>query len=575
MGGKVLIVDDEESIRFTFCNFLEEAGYDVATAADYPGAVRLAEQTPFDLVFIDIILEGKSGLDLLRTFRTEHPNCQVIIITGAPSIETASEALRLGALDYIVKPVRQETLLRATAMAIRHKTLEDAKERYRLNMEAIFRSVKDGIISVDRDMQVVEMNASAGKLCRLERDGALKKPLSELTHDCDAACLEVLKTTLTNKQPREAAQIACRASWRSDQTVSVSTSPLLDARHHHIGGVMVIKDQTQLRRLEQSLRDYRQFDRIVGKSECIQKVSTLIKSLANVPTSVLLTGESGTGKELVADAIHALGDRREKPLVKVNCSALTESLLESELFGHVRGAFTGAVQGRMGRFQRADGGTIFLDEIGDISRRMQLRFLRVLEHKEIERVGDATPLKVDVRVIAATNQDLRRKMMQGEFRKDLYYRLKVVEIKLPPLTARRDDIPLLINHFLSRFNHRFGKKIEDVSPAVRDAFMRHSWPGNIRELKNTLEHAFILCNRRVISVGDLPPDFARACLAGPRQYPHDDRSERQAIQEAIARSGGNKSQAARVLGISRRTLYRKIHRHRIAGVSNPTKSGVP
>jgi DNA-binding NtrC family response regulator len=573
MGGKILIVDDEESIRFTFSSFLEEAGYTVATAADYKGAVRLAEKTPMDLVFIDIILDGKTGIDLLRTIKTEHPNCQVIIITGAPSIQTASEALRLGALDYIVKPVRQETLLRAAGIAIRHKSLVDANEHYRLNMEAIFRSVKDGIISVDQDMQVVEMNASAGKLCRLAWSGAMKRTLPDLTHECSAGCLAVLTTTLRKKYPREAARIACRAAWRPDQTVGVSTSPLLDAHHQQIGCVMVLKDQTQLRRLEQSLRDHRQFDRIVGKSESIQKVCALIKNLANVTSSVLLTGESGTGKELVADAIHAMGDRSEKPLVKVNCAALTESLLESELFGHVRGAFTGAVQGHIGRFQRADGGTIFLDEIGDISRRMQLRFLRVLEQKEIERVGDATPLKVDVRVIAATNQNLHHKVMRGEFRKDLYYRLKVVEIKLPPLSARRDDIPLLISHFLTRFNHSLGKKIEGVSPAVRDAFIHHPWPGNIRELKNTLEHAFILCNRPVISVGDLPPDFACTGLADPREHLLDGRSERRAIQEAITRSGGNKSRAARMLGISRRTLYRKIHWHRIADLSNPTKSG--
>jgi two-component system, NtrC family, response regulator HydG len=226
-----------------------------------------------------------------------------------------------------------------------------------------------------------------------------------------------------------------------------------------------------------------------------------------VQTTVLVNGESGTGKELVAAALHNQGTRRNKPFVKVNCSALSEHLLESELFGHVRGAFTGAVANKIGRFQKADGGTIFLDEIGDISLSMQMRLLRVLQEQEFEPVGDSTPIKVDVRVVAATNQDLAEKVQLGTFRRDLYYRLNVVRLIIPPLRNRQDDIPLLVEHFLEKFSQKFQKTLSAVSREVMELFMRHPWPGNVRELEHILEHAAILCPSTTISADDLPQDF--------------------------------------------------------------------
>jgi transcriptional regulator with PAS, ATPase and Fis domain len=340
--------------------------------------------------------------------------------------------------------------------------------------------------------------------------------------------------------------------------VSVVASRLIDGKKDFSGGVMVVRDLTRLLRLERRLEYHQGFDRIVGNSEAIQKVLLLAGNLANVQTSVLITGESGTGKELVADAIHAMGDRSQKLMVKVNCAALTETLLESELFGHVRGAFTGAVQDKIGRFQKADGGTIFLDEIGEISPSMQLRFLRVLEQMEIERVGDSTPIRIDVRVIAATNRDLRQKMLAGEFREDLFYRLNVVEIRMPPLRDRRGDIPLLVKHFLDLFNKKFEKNITSLSPDVNEILMKYPWPGNVRELKNTLEHAFVLCNRNVITAGDLPPDFAASSMAVSQAESNPAGVEERQILQALTLSSGNKSRAAKLLGISRRTLYRKI-----------------
>ncbi|MEM5787363.1 MAG: sigma 54-interacting transcriptional regulator, partial [Syntrophobacteraceae bacterium] len=278
---------------------------------------------------------------------------------------------------------------------------------------------------------------------------------------------------------------------------------------------------------------------------------------------VLITGESGTGKELVAEALHRSGDRSHKPLVKVNCSALPESLLESELFGHVRGAFTGAIRDNVGRFHRADGGTIFFDEIGDISPKVQLKLLRVLEESEFERVGSSTPNRVDVRMIAATNRNLMEKVSHGELREDLYYRLKVVEIRLPPLRDRREDIPLLIDHFRTGFNIKFKKTIEAISSDVLKAFLKYPWPGNVRELEHTMEHAFVLCSGNIITFDHLPADFLSAPANEHRSPDAIQAVDSRAILEALDKTAWNKARAARLLGIDRVTLYRKIKKYNL------------
>jgi transcriptional regulator with PAS, ATPase and Fis domain len=295
----------------------------------------------------------------------------------------------------------------------------------------------------------------------------------------------------------------------------------------------------------------------------MQKVYSLIRALAGVQTTVLITGESGTGKELVAEALHLAGERSHKPLVKVNCSSLPESLLESELFGHVKGAFTGAIRDNVGRFQRADGGTIFLDEVGDISPMIQLKLLRVLEARQFERVGSSTPVKVDVRLIAATNKNLLEKVSLGELREDLYYRLKVVEIRLPPLRDRREDIPLLIDHFRNGFNVKFKKTIEAVSSDVFKAFLKYPWPGNVRELEHTMEHAFVLCCQNIITFDHLPPDFMGAPGIEHRPPDATQAVDSHAILEVLNKTAWNKAKAARLLGIDRVTLYRKIKKYNL------------
>ena len=296
----------------------------------------------------------------------------------------------------------------------------------------------------------------------------------------------------------------------------------------------------------------------------MRKIKNLIRELADVQTTVIITGESGTGKELVVEALHRIGDRLNTPLVKVNCAALSETLLESELFGHVRGAFTGAISNKMGRFERAHGGTIFLDEIGDISPRMQLRLLRVIESGEFERVGESKPVRVNIRVVAATNQDLKQKVAAGEFREDLYYRLKVVEIHLPSLRDRRNDIPLLLEHFLKKFNRTFGRDIGGISTDAFNVLMLHTWPGNVRELENTIEHAFVRCRQGVITVEHLPQEFGEVALqVNFDKGPDGEQQEAQRIRRALIKTDWNKTRAAELLGISRRTIYRKIDQYGI------------
>jgi transcriptional regulator with PAS, ATPase and Fis domain len=331
---------------------------------------------------------------------------------------------------------------------------------------------------------------------------------------------------------------------------------------------MVIRDVTLLRDVERELRERNQFQNLIGRNKTMQDIYSLLEDLANLDTTVLVTGESGTGKELVARALHYSGNRAFKPFTTVNCSALAESLLESELFGHVKGAFTGAFKDKQGRFAAANGGTILLDEIGDISPMIQLKLLRVLQEKEFERVGESTPQKVDVRVIACTNKDLKEKVKRGEFRQDLYYRLKVVEVSLPPLRERLEDLPLLVDHFRQNFNERFNKNIEGISSEVLSRFMDYSWPGNIRELEHVMEHAFVLCHGGTITLKHLPADIRsyEPAEESPRsktkiKSTHEELEE---IRSALAKTGWNKSKAARLLGIGRRTIYRKIEDYQLS-----------
>lgn len=305
---------------------------------------------------------------------------------------------------------------------------------------------------------------------------------------------------------------------------------------------------------------------IIGKSEKLTKMMSLIEQVAPTRASVLVTGESGVGKELVADALHRLSDRKDGPFIKVHCASLSSNLLESELFGHEKGAFTGAVSQKKGRFELADGGTIFLDEIGEIDSATQVKILRVLQEREFERVGGTETVKVDVRIVAATNRDLLEEVKKGNFREDLFYRLNVVHIEVPPLRERKEDIPLLMSSFLEEFNREDNRAIEGFTPAARKAMYAYSWPGNIRQLRNTIESAVVTCRGKVIDTGDLPEQIVAENRAGEvsiRLGVTLSEAEKTVIMSTLDFCEGNKTKASEMLGIGRKTLHRKLEEYNV------------
>ncbi len=563
MKPKILVIDDEKSLRFTFQRFLSDEGYEVDTAADYEEALQRIKQECYDVVFSDILLGDKTGIDVLRAIKEQIPLCPVIMVTGYPNIETASEALRLGAFDYISKPVVKKDLLQVARAALKYRQIAEENERNRINLEAVFRSVSDALIIVDQQGLIQRINEAARRIFDLD-DNVLGQSYREALTLCSSLCSDWLQSTLEAGQSGQLDRIECDHSPSCRQVLTLLTSPLLNAGGVAIGAVLVARDETRLDKLERTLRKRHSFHKMVGASNKMQELYCLLDDLADVPSTVLISGESGTGKELVAEALHKAGVRRNKPLVKVNCAALSDTLLESELFGHVRGSFTGAVKDRIGRFQKAEGGTIFLDEIGDISYKVQLRLLRVLQEREIERIGESTPIKVDIRIVAATNRNLAEMVRQGSFREDLYYRLKVITVELPPLRERKDDIPLLVDHLIDKLNGTMGKEITGISQEVAACFQEYNWPGNIRELEHAMEYAYVRCRQPVIALGHLPDDLLATQgqnSAAPVLVAKED--EMQSICSALEKTAWNKAKAARLLGIDRKTLYRKLAKYEI------------
>lgn len=452
MNNGILVVDDDDAHRGMLRTMLRSWGYTVDEAADGDEAVALVREKAFDVVLTDVRMARMDGIHALKGILEYNPALPVVLMTAYSSVETAVEALRLGAYDYLVKPLDFE--------ALKH-TLEQAIEHSRLSVE----------------------------------NRELRRQLTD-------------------------------AAARPD---------------------------------------------ILGRSQAIKDMLQIISTVAPTEATVLITGESGTGKELVARALHEGSARADKPLVTVNCAALAENLLESELFGHEKGSFTGADRRREGRFMQADGGTLFLDEIGEMPLPLQAKLLRALQQGEVQRVGSDAPINVDVRVLAATNRDLRREAAEKRFREDLYFRLNVISIEVPSLCRRSEDIPLLAAHFLQRFAERNRKTIKGFAPQALDSMLRYSWPGNVRELENAVERAVILCNGDLITGRELPANVVDASPAETADaVPEGDISlaglsldtvERRAIEETLRQTGDNKSEAARRLGFTRATLHNKLRKY--------------
>jgi len=455
MKPRILVVDDEEKLRRVIELQLTSAGFDVDKAASAEEALKLAERA--DLVLTDLKLPGMDGLELLAAIRRQNTNAPVIVMTAFGTIEVAVQAMKAGAIDFLLKPFSLDHL-----MAIVQKGLE----------------------------------------------------------------------------------------------------------------VRALRDEN--RKLREELGKRYEYDNIIGRSPAMQEIFATIERVAPSRATVLLAGESGVGKDLIARAIHFHSPRRDRPFVKINCTALPENLMESELFGYEKGAFTGANTTKPGKFEQADTGTVFLDEIGDVPASIQVKLLRILQEREFERLGSNKTRHIDVRVIAATNQDLRAALEQGTFREDLYYRLNVVPMNIVPLRDRKQDIPYLAEHFLHKYAAEAGNTLQTITPAGMNKLTAYHWPGNVRELENVIERSVVMCTGESLDAPDIKLDNApRPRSAGTEMaLPAGmtlDQYEQELIREALKRADGNKSQAARSLGLTRNALRYRLAQMGIEPDGGPEK----
>ncbi len=420
--------------------------------------------------------------------------------------------------------------------------------------EAILESILDGVFTVDSQFRITSFNKAAENITGYKKEEVLGKNCSEVMKSPDADACPLRKTLETGENVSNyEMEIITKNGKRIP--VSVNTAILYDEKGEMIGGVETFRDMSEIVRLRNEVRHRFSFGNIIGKADCMQIIYDKLEVISVTDSNVLIEGETGTGKDLIARTIHYNSMRKDKPFVKINCAAIPENLLESELFGYKKGAFTGAVMDKMGKFEAADGGTIFLDEIGDMPLSLQAKILRVIEEKEFERLGEVKSRKVDVRVIAATNRPLKELVEQGKFRMDLYYRLNVVRIRLPALRERAEDIPLLLYHFIEVFNKKFNKKVKGVEQRVMDFLLDYSWPGNVRELENVIEHAMIHARGDLIRFDNLPDYLFEEGKSGAVSLVD---VEREHILRVLKSVNNNKTRASKILGISRSTLWRKL-----------------
>ncbi len=560
--NSILIVDDSYENLTVLRQLLTENGYRVRPALNGETALTSVENDAPDLILLDIMMPDMNGYEVCRRIKSDknYNSIPIIFISALDETEDKIKGFSQGGVDYITKPFQAEEVLARVRTHLALKNALSEKESSNMLLGGIFSSFPDAIITVDKNAQVISANKDLDTICNTSDicSGSFKKNLQKGT----GPCFHVLSESLKNKKPIKEYQIRCGKD-KKEKIFVLNTSPLTDPKGKFMGTVMVMRDITRLTELEINLKEKHSFRNIIGKSKEMQKVYSLLKKIADIDINVLIAGESGTGKELIADALHHESVRAGKPLVKVNCAALSENLLESELFGHVMGAFTGAISDKIGRIQAAEGGTLVLDEIGDIPESVQVKLLRFLEQKEYERVGESKTLKADIRLVAATNSDLKEKMATGEFREDLYYRLKGMNVQLPPLRDRKEDIPLLCSHFMQQFQQALNKNFHGFSDSAMKLLLDYHWPGNIRELKHSVEHACILCSGGQIlpdhlpaEISDILRDALHTDVSGNPDFVYAPKLDKESLQNTLKKNQWNKVKAARELGISRSTLYR-------------------
>lgn len=468
---------------------------------------------------------------------------------------------RDGNVLSVVFVFRDTKEMLSLAEEINEKTLELIDQKNKL--DAIFNSNIEGTFTIDNDWTVTSFNNSAEKITGYKKTEAIGKKCWEIFNSslCRNGCH--MEQTLQKGKAMIGNELEIVHKNGKRIPIRVNSNILINNKNEKIGAVETFLDVTELKNLSAHLDDFFKYENIVGRNKEIKQIISVLDSVSQTDTTVLITGESGTGKELAARAIHLNSPRKTGPFIAVNCSAFAESLIESELFGHEKGAFTGAIKTKIGKFELAQGGTLFLDEIGDLSIAVQTKLLRVLETREFERVGGNKLIKMDTRIIAATNKNLSEEIANGRFREDLFYRINVINIHLPPLRERMDDLPLIINHFIESFNQRFNKNIKQFSSAAFDILMEYNWPGNIRELENVIEHCFVLCSGDIIQVECLPKrlreqKYKKSNLQDSNSKKSFNDAERELIISVLEKNNQNRTKAAKELNINPSTLWRKM-----------------
>lgn len=569
--NNILIVDDTPENLSVLRQLLREKGYLVRPAPSGEIALQAVKAQIPDLILLDIVMPEMDGYEVCRILKSDEQTAHIpiIFISALTEVRGIIKAFQAGGVDYITKPFRTEEVL---ARVQTHLDLQNAireKEASNMMLKTILESIDNTIVTVDSQLEIINSNRPLDSICGSQpgEPETFEERLTGGSGPCAAALREALGDNSKVMERR----VECSCGGRTDRTLVLNAAPLAGEQDEPTGAVLVIRDISRFATLEKNFLHQNSYRNIIGRNKEMQKIYALIEQTAGLDVNVLICGDSGTGKELIAEAIHAASNRSDKPLVKVNCAALSESLLESELFGHVSGAFTGAVKDRVGRCQAAEGGTLFLDEIGDISPNFQAKLLRFLEQKEFERIGDSKTLKADVRVVAATNHDLQEKVKINQYREDLFYRLKGILVNLPPLRARIDDLALLVRYFIGVSSRALAKNIQDLDDRATALFMDFHWPGNIRELRNTIHYACALCPSDIIQTEHLPPEFLSAASgkvveaekAAMGQSSGDTGSEKESIIALLEKTDWNKAKTARLLGVSRATLYSKLLKYGI------------
>ncbi len=499
-----------------------------------------------------IIERSKEKTDILHvcpvSFRLPGQNGRGLILNELPIFEESTGFA--GAVVYVTKlPANSKS----------KSYCVNAKEEF----SAIISSIADGVFTVDRSWRITSFNRAAEEITGFkekEIKGRLCKDVFR-TNRCVEGC--PLALTLEKDHQIFRYELEMLDQNNRKKTISANTSVLKDLYGRPIGGIVSFHDVSTLKQLVNHVKGTTLFEGIVGHSKKMREIFKLIEDIAESPSTVLITGESGTGKEMIANALQKRSNRRGKPFIKLNCSVFSEGVLESELFGHVKGSFTDAKFDKPGRFELANGGTIFLDEIGDTSQRIQLKLLRVLQEQEFERVGGIKTIKVDVRVIAATNKNLEEAITKGEFRQDLFYRLNVIPIHLPPLRERKEDIPYLIERFMEKYRLLTGKEIRDISTTAMDILMLYEYPGNVRELENAIEYAFNMAKGTTIEEAHLPFSIRSCECRSAITNQKNTGSEKDNIIKILEDVHWNRQRAAELMGISRVTLWRYLKKYGI------------